>query len=231
VVAGGVRVRWILPAGAAAGVALWLAAPAVLRRIEFFRVRRIEVAGLRYGDPHAVTRALGLRRGASVFDDLRALQRRVHALPGVQEAEVGRRLPGTLTVRVEEAEPVALVPRGNGGLLALVDPRGRVLPFDPARAAPDLPIAASADSVLARTLGTVRDSDPALFARLSSAWRVRDDVVLEVEGRRLWLTGNATAEDIRAVTAVAQDLNRRNRGFQELDGRFAGQVIVRGMGA
>jgi cell division septal protein FtsQ len=226
-----VRLRWKLLAGLVAGIALWFAGPPVLRKVEFFRVRRIELAGLRYGDPHAVTRALRLRPGASVFDDLGAMAQRVRAIPGVREAEVGRRLPGTLTVRIEETEPVALAPRGSGGALALVDLRGRVLPFDPSRAAPDLPIAASADSVLARVLGTVRDSDPALFARLSTAWRVRDDVVLEVEGRRLWLTGNATPEDIRAVTAVAQDLNRRNRGYQELDGRFAGQVIVRGLGA
>jgi hypothetical protein len=33
------------------------------------------------------------------------------------------------------------------------------------------------------------------------------------------------------VTAVAQDLSRRERSYRELDGRFAGQVIVRWAGA
>jgi hypothetical protein len=40
-----------------------------------------------------------------------------------------------------------------------------------------------------------------------------------------------TAEDIRAVMAVAQDLARQGRNYRELDGRFAGQVIVRWDGA
>jgi hypothetical protein len=60
---------------------------------------------------------------------------------------------------------------------------------------------------------------------------VQEDVVLDLDGRRLWLGPAVTAEDIRAVTAVAQDLARQRRHYQELDGRFAGQVIVRGAGA
>ena len=67
------------------------------------------------------------------------------------------------------------------------------LPYDPAQAAPDVPIAASADSLLARVLGVVREVDPALFARLATGTRVRDDVLLEADGRRLWFTGTATA--------------------------------------
>jgi hypothetical protein len=52
-------------------------------------------------------------------------------------------------------------------------------------------------------------------------------VVLEVAGRWYWFGAQLTAEDIRAVTAVEQTLARQGRKFQELDGRFAGQVIVR----
>ncbi len=211
--------------------------------MDFFRVRRIEVVGVRYLSPKAVVAALRLSPKASLFDDLGRIQKRAAAVPGVERAEVGRRLPGTLTVEIDETEPVALAPRGGdpkggdpkgagpkgGGGLVLVDQRGKLLPFDPITAAPDLPIAA-ADSIVAHVLSVVRDHDPALFARLSAASRVRDDVLLEVEGRRVWLSGNTTPEDIRAVMAVAQDLVRQNRRFQELDGRFAGQVVVRGAG-
>ena len=69
------------------------------------------------------------------------------------------------------------------------------------------------------------------FGRIRSASRVRDDVVLDVDGRRLLFGSFVTAEDIRAVMAVAQDLAREGRRYQELDGRFAGQVIVRQAGA
>ncbi|HEU5170274.1 MAG TPA: FtsQ-type POTRA domain-containing protein [Gemmatimonadales bacterium] len=219
---------WRLLAGLGVVLALWFGAPLLLRRMDFFRVRRIEISGARYRAPAAVVDALGLARRASVFDDLGRLSARVRTLPGVERAEVGRRLPGTLLVTLEETEPVALTPRRGGGLAA-IDQAGRLLPYDPAAAAPDLPIAASADPLLARVLGLVRDAEPALFARLASGTRVREDVVLEADGRRLWLAGTATAEDIRAVTAVAQDLSRQRRDWRELDGRFAGQVIVRGL--
>jgi cell division septal protein FtsQ len=210
-------------------VLLWYGTPRLLRRLEFFRVRRVEIAGLQYLAPSKVIAALELNARSSVFDDLLAAGSGVRALPGVQSAVVRRRLPGTLEIVIEENVPVALVPRGAG--MVLLDSSGKVLPFDPAASAPDLPIAASSDSTVARVLASVREHDPVLFGRVGAAWRVRDDVVLDLDGRRLWFGPAVTAEDIRAVMAVAQDLARRGRKFQELDGRFAGQVIVRGSGA
>jgi hypothetical protein len=111
--------------------------------------------------------------------------------------------------------------------MALLDSSGTVLPFDPAATAPDLPVAANADPVVARVLASVQQHDPVLFARVRTAWRVTEDVLLDVDGRRFWFGPAVTAEDIRAVMAVAQDLARQRRKYQELDGRYAGQVIVR----
>jgi cell division septal protein FtsQ len=221
-------------AAVAAGVAallagLWYGAPAVLNKMEFFRIRRIEVSGATHHTPRAIVDALLLGRRSSVFDDLEAMERRIARLPAVETAEVGRRLPGTLVVSVVEIEPVALAPQRNGTLVP-IDLAGRPLPYDPAQTGADLPIAASADSLVARVLGMVRETDPSLFARVTTGLRVRDDVVLETEGRRLWFTAGATADDVRAVVAVADDLTRRGRGWRELDGRFAGQIVVRGMG-
>lgn len=213
----------------AVAVVLWDSGPKLLRRLDFFRIRRVEITGLRYLAPSKIVAALQLDARSSVFDDLDAASSGLNALPGIQSAEVRRRLPGTLEIIVEEAIPVALAPRGAG--MALLDSSGKVLPFDPAATAPDLPIAASADRVVARVLATVREHDPALFGRIGAAWRVREDVILDLDGRRLWFGPAVTAEDIRAVMAVAQDLARQGRNYQELDGRFAGQVIVRRAGA
>jgi hypothetical protein len=160
-----------------------------------------------------------------VFDDPARLAKRVLAMRGVASVEIGRRLPGTLRVELNETPPVALASQGAG--LVLLDARGRVLPYDPLRSAPDLPYAAHGDAVVAAVLGRVRDFDPDLFARIGAAWRVGPDVVLEVGGRRLWFGAQVSAEDIRAVMAVEQALARSGRPYQELDGRFAGQVIVR----
>ena len=201
------------------------AAPGILQRLDYFRVRRVEIAGLQYLAPAKVIAALGLESNATVFDDLAAAGLRLAALPGVISAEVQRRLPGTLEIQVVEAIPVALAPRSGG--LAVLDSSGNVLPFDPAVSAPDLPVAATADRRIARVLARVQEHDPQMFARVRTAWRVRDDVLLDVDGRRLWFGPAVTAEDIRAVMAVAQDLARQGRNYQELDGRYAGQVIVR----
>jgi cell division septal protein FtsQ len=208
---------------------LWFAVPRLLRRLEFFRIRRVEIAGVHYLAPAKIIAALGLDSHSSVFDDLEAARRGLRSVPGVRSADLSRRLPGTLEIVVEEAVPVALAPGGAG--LALLDSSGHVLPFDPAASAPDLPIAASADRSVARVLATVREYEPGLFDRVEAAWRVRGDVVLDLGGRRLWFGPAPTAEDIRAVMAVVQDLARQRREYAELDGRFAGQVIVRRTGA
>ena len=207
------------------GAAFWFAAPAVLRHVEFFRVRRVEMQGLQYLDAAKVIAAARLSPTASVFDDPDAIAQRVRALPGVSDAQVGRRLPGTLRIRLEEAEPVALTPKGDR--LAMVDARGAVLPFDPLASAPSLPVLIGGGALVAGALARTRDYDPGLFARIDAAWRVGPDVVFEVAGRWLWFDPQLTAEDIRAVTAVEQALARQGRPYAELDGRFAGQVVVR----
>jgi cell division septal protein FtsQ len=219
------RFALIVLAGALTAGLAAMAAPGLLQRLDYFRVRRVEIAGLQYLAPAKVIAALGLESNATVFDDLAGAGRRLAALPGVISAEVKRRLPGTLEIQVVEAVPVALAPRSGG--LALLDSSGNVLPFDPAVSAPDLPLAATADRRIARVLARVQEHDPLMFARVRTAWRIRDDVLLDVDGRRFWFGPAVTAEDIRAVTAVAQDLARQGRSYQELDGRYAGQVIVR----
>jgi cell division septal protein FtsQ len=223
------RHAWIVLGGLTTAVLLWYATPRVLGRLEFFQIRRVEIAGTQYLAPADIIAALGLDERASVFDDLVAAGNELRSLPGVRSAVVRRRLPGTLEIVVEEAVPVALAPRGAS--LRMLDSTGGVLPFDPAATAPDLPIAVSVDGSVARVLARVRASDPALFGRVEAARRIQDDVILEVDGgRRIWFGPAVTAEDIRAVSAVAEDLARQGRSYEELDGRFDGQVIVRWAG-
>ena len=223
------KTGWKLLGGAALALALWFGLPPLLRGFDFFRVRQVEIVGLQYLDPAKVVSALRLSSTASVFDDPVPLERRVLAMPGVTAVELGRRIPGTLEVALEEAVPVALASRGS--TLVMLDARGRVLPFDPLRSAPDLPLAANGDPLVTRVFAQVRDADPELFARVGAGWRVGPDVVLEVGGRRIWFGAQVSAEDIRAVTAVEQALARSGRAYRELDGRFAGQVVVRRAGA
>lgn len=215
----------IIAVGVAGLVALWAAAPALLRRFEFFRVRQIELVGVRHLAPDAVIAALRLRAEASVWDELDVLTGRVRRLHGVADARVVRRLPGALRVIVREVEPVAFVPGPRG--LTVLDAAARPLSFDPTRSALDLPVAASADTVVIGLLARIQDTDPELFREVTAARRLRGTVVIELGTRRLLLRGSAGPEVIQGVVLVAQDLAARGRAYQELDARYAGQVVVR----
>ncbi len=223
--------RWRRRAAAGLGgsalVALsWFGAPLALRQLALFRVRQIELVGVRNLAPDAVIAALRLEPRASVFTDTRLLADRVRGLSGVADARVVRRLPAALLVEVREVEPAALAP-ARGGLIA-VDASGRPLPFDPARSGLDLPIAAGGDSSVAGVLALIQSVDPALFQTIAGARAVaRGGVLLEIGFRRVIVGRDAGPEVIRAVVLVAQDLAAKGRPYVELDARFAGQVIVR----
>ncbi|MEP6571108.1 MAG: FtsQ-type POTRA domain-containing protein [Gemmatimonadota bacterium] len=220
---------WYVLGALALGATIWFGMPRLLRQMSFFRIRRVELVGLEHLHAEEVLRALKIPQRISVFDDASAIERRARALPGIHEATVVRRWPGTLRITLQETEPIALVPQGL--LLRLEDQSGRILPFDPTLDPPDLPVAREPDSLVTGLLARVRSVEPTLFSRVSTAWRVQDDIVLNADGQRFRLRPDAAAEAIRAVMIVSQDRIRRGHRNDELDGRFAGQVIVRRGGA
>lgn len=216
---------WPLIGGAALLLSGWFGAPWLGRRLAYFDVRQVEVVGARYVPVKAVMGSLKLPKSASVFDPLGPVAARVQKVPGITEAEVTRRLPGTLVVKVTESMPVALAQTANG--LRMLDGAGKVLPFDPSRAAPDLPIVTAADASVAGLLGRLREMDPGFYGDVQAAWRVKDDVVLRLKTHNVWLRASAGEDEIRAIKLVEADLRRRGRPFAALDGRFADQVVVR----
>ncbi|HUK63302.1 MAG TPA: FtsQ-type POTRA domain-containing protein, partial [Dongiaceae bacterium] len=199
--------------------------PAALRPMRFFGVRRVEVSGARHLPPESVVRALLLDSNASVFDDLDRLAARIRAMGGVEEASVGRRLPGTLVVTIRETEPVALA-QGPSGLVA-VGADGRPLPFAVAGSSVDAPIVADADTQLLRSLETVRITDLGLFADVAAA-RARDgEVELVLNQGRVRLEMPVDPVVVRRVAAVRRDVASRGVPWRELDGRFGEWVVVR----
>ena len=200
----------------------------LIRKLAFFSVKRVELVGARYLTPGAMARALAVPKGTSIFDATKPLERRAAQLPGVLEARVSRRLPGTIRVTVLEAEPVALAERS--GRLVLVDQTGRELPFDPTRPAEDLPLA-EADSAVAGLLARMRETEPDLFAKVERGARVKRDVALDLASGRLWFRAGAGSDEIRHLVLVADYLARKGRTWRELDARFASRIVVRGAGA
>ncbi len=205
--------------------------PLVLRRFRFFEVRRIEVVGARYIAPAAIIGSLGLTAKASVWSDTRALARRVRSLGGVEAVTVARRLPATLRVTVVETEPVALA-EGPSGLVPVATD-GRPLPYDPATAPVDAPIVERVEAPLLAALATVRATDLGLFADIAAARAAGGGdggVVLELEEGRLVLATPVDPAVVRAVAAVRRDLATRGQSWRELDGRYRGWVVARGVG-
>ncbi len=216
---------WYVVGAAIVLLSGWFLVPRLGRRLAFFDVRSIEVVGARFVPMSTIVDALKLPVSASIFDPLGAVASRVRKLPGIKTAEISRRLPGTLVVRVTEVVPVAFATTKDG--LRMVDARGRALPFDPSTTAPDLPVTPAPDSLVAGLLGRVREIDPAFYANVDAAWQVQGDVVLRMQGHRVWLRPDAGPAELRAIRLVEQDLARRGKPYAELDGRFADQVVVR----
>lgn len=214
-------------------ILLWTAAPLALRRVAFFRVRQVELVGIRYLDADRVLAALQMSPRASVFDDTEVLAERLRRLEGVADASVIRRPPASLKVIVREVEPVALVANQRGALGA-VDAEGQSLPYELGTL--DLPVVRAADGAVVGVLARVQAYDPSLYQAIDAARRMDaprggggggGDVQLELGAHRVLLGPNAGPEVIQAVMLVARDLAAKARPYTELDGRYAGQVIVR----
>jgi cell division protein FtsQ len=228
--------RWLRRTAAAAAAAALLSSPwwgrAALRRLDFFRVRRVEVDGTRYVSADQIVQRLRIDTTASVWDDVAVLEQRVRQHPSVRDVRIERKLPGTLLVRVTENLPVALVPAAAG--LVPVDAAGRSLPINPAIADVDLPVLATRDAIALRLLGEVRDRAPALFARIGEVRRAsRGGPVFllvrltEQPTREILAAIDVTAERLVDIVPVEQDLSRRNLRAAELDLRFRDQVVAR----
>lgn len=202
-------------------------APRVLAKLAFFRVRKVEILGLRYTPAGEVLARLQVDTTRSVWDPLEPLAARVSAHPQIASAVVSRKLPGTLVVDVTERRPVALVQIGPE--LRAVDERGVRLPLDPARTPVDAPVVLSAprDTVY-HLLATMQRDVPLLYARVSS---VRSsgpgELVLQLAELPVRAMTTVTLARLSDIEPVERDLARRRLRAAELDLRFRDQVIAR----
>jgi cell division protein FtsQ len=198
----------------------------VAGRLPFFRVRQIELEGVRYLAAAELVAGLGLEEKQSLLVRLGPMERRLEGLAGVTDARVSRRLPGTLRVTVTERVPIAFVP-GPAGLIAL-DREARPLPYDPAVTGIDLPVARSGEPEVLDALDRVRMADSAFYRAVETASRgPRRSIILELGAERVIVRVVPASEDIRAVAAVWRHLAVTARPVAELDARYAGWVVVR----
>ena len=206
------------------GTPFW--APLLLRRMDFFRVRRLEIVGTRYIGSNDIVARANVDTTRSVWDPTGPIADRVRGHSGVATVQVTRRLPGTLVITIAERQPVALVPSPQG--FRVYDARGIALPVDLTRGMVDAPVIARADTALLRLLGEMRDALPALYRRVSEVKRVgANELLLQLDPVPVRTLGTVTVDDLNQIQSVEEDLRRRAARAAELDLRYSGQIIAR----
>ena len=215
-------------------------ARAAARQMAFFRVRAVEIRGVRYIQPNEVVSRLRIDTVASLWDDLEPYRQRVMRHPQVSDVRITRRMPGTLVVTIRENLPVALVQTTSG--LLPYDSLGKQLPIDPARMNLDLPIVATTDPVLLKFVGAIRAAEPRVFARIEEVRRTgRDEILLTLSSGarvagvaapqsrtlRVRVPVGLSVERLADIFPVETDLARRQVQVGELDLRYRDQVIAR----
>ena len=209
------------------------------RQMAFFRVRSVEVRGVRYLQPAEIISRLKVDTLASLWDDLTPYRNRLRGHPQVSDVSVSRKMPGTLVVTIKENLPVALI-QTPAGLLPY-DSTGKQLPIDPSRTNLDLPIVATDDPVLLKLVGAIRAAEPRVYARIEEAKRTgREEILLTLSrgagsadtilrGRALLVRVpiGLSVERLADIFPVESDLARRQLHVGELDLRYHDQVIAR----
>lgn len=214
------------------GIAVFLVAaspfwaPLLMRRMAFFRVRRIEIVGARYVPPGDILARLHVDTMASVWDPTAPLAARVESHPEIQRAVIHRKLPGTLVVDVSERTPVALVPAAGG--FRVYDEHGTSLPIDPSQVTVDVPVLIQRDTALLRLLGDMRAGMPALYARVSAVRRAGPgELLMQLDTGPVRAMQDVSLLRLADIAPVEADLNRKQLRVAEIDLRYRDQVIAR----
>lgn len=205
---------------------LW--GPRALSQLDFFRVRKVELLGVRYAAPAELLARLKVDTSRSVWDPVEPLAARVATHPQVASAVVTRKLPGTLVIDVVERRPVALV--AVGGVLRAVDERGVRLPLDPSRTPVDAPVVAAAprDTTVYHLLGAMQREAPGLYARVSSVRAAgAGELMFQLADIPVRTMTSVTLARLSDIDPVERDLARRRIRPAELDLRYRDQVIAR----
>ncbi|MGA3487954.1 cell division protein FtsQ/DivIB [Micromonosporaceae bacterium DT55] len=199
---------WAVGAGvvALAGVLAW-----VLLGTGVFAVTRVQVTGAELVTPARVREAAAVPAGTPLARvDLTDVAARIGTLPEVERAEVGRDWPDTLTVRVIERTPLAVVPGEDG--FRVIDAAGVV--FRTVAQAPEgLPVVR-----LAEPGPDDPETDAAVEVLTALTPELRAELVeitvtglagirLRLAGERTVVWGDATSSPVKA--AVATELLKR----------------------
>jgi len=196
-----------------------------------FRVKRVDVQGIKRMDPRPVYEiALDQKTTAMPLVDVADIRKRLLEFGWVKDARVSRRFPDTLVIDIVERKPAALWQ--DEDRLTLIDAEGVVLDRVPVAQMPDLPLligkGANAQTV---TLERLLDKAPSLKAQLESATWVgqrRWDLSFQSGETVALPEGEAAASSALVRFAkMDQSAGLLGRGILRFDLRIPGKMTVR----
>ncbi len=222
--------------------------PQALAHADRFRLRALEVQGLRILEGEDILAASGLRTGDNLFAlDLPQVRNNIEQLPWVQQVRLHRKPPDRLSIRITERQRQAWVELDE---LYGVDSEGVVLPGN--RMAKeslqdlDLPVISGldftwdaldpgtvlADSSLASLLHwwqQARSADSDFALTISEIQPLGTDGVrlrLVGDGLEIRMRRDQVRARIRTLRALIQRVYRECPSPVYIDLRFAGQAVV-----
>lgn len=192
-------------------------------------VNDVTVEGRTRGEPAGLLEALGVQRGDPILAfDPQAARERIMALPWVAAAEVQRRLPDQIHLRLEERNPIALWQ--HQGRLAVIDQHGQPITNTRPGHFINLPLVVGEGAPLhARALVALLEREPELAERVVAAvwvsdrrWNLRLEGGIEV---RLPELGAEEAWSLLARLERQQGVLERDVAM--IDMRLADRLVLR----
>lgn len=193
------------------------------------RVADIRVEGRETTDRGTILAALGAGLGTPILavDPARA-KAQLEALPWVRSAEIERRLPDTLFVRLVERQPLALWQ--HGGRIELIDRDGTVIPVPRLDRFAKLPMVVGEDAARhAADLIAMLAGEPDLAARVTAAirvggrrWNLRIDNAIDV-----LLPADGAAGAWAELARLERSSAILKRDVQAIDMRLPDRLVIR----
>lgn len=218
------RLRLAAPwLGLLAAGCLVAAGGAVFWYTSVFGVAKITVAGTGITTADLVRSASGVRIGTPLARlNTAQIAQRVQRLPPIRQATVDRVWPSTVTIRVVERTPVAMIPVGDPVEFLMLDETG--VAYQRLPVAPDglptvrLASPSPSDATTRGALSVLRSLPPQLrdsLAELRADGPAR--IRLELVDHRTVVWGDATDNEIKARVALEllrrQDLTGQNKTY------------------
>lgn len=218
-----------LVAGTSVGVA-WVARRHVMTSTRF-AITEIAVSGNDHRPTDVIVAESGLQVGANVFiADLDAAQARLLTDPWIAGAALGRRLPGTIVMRVTERRAAALAALGDTFLTtADGEPFKKLEVGDPPEEIGSLPLVTGLrpESIREDREGTMQTIRRAIdlaaeFERTPLAKRAPlEEVHVEADGVFSLVVGRSAIELVLGTPPFRRKLDQAARVVAELDRRGA----------